>query len=42
MDSLYTTRPAHFVTSVGASLNYGTNVMADVLHTFFLNVVDED
>ena len=34
-------RPASFMTSVGASLNYGTNVMADVLHTFFRNVADE-
>ena len=28
MDTLYTTRPANFVTSVGASLNYGTNVIS--------------
>lgn len=41
MDSLYTTRPPTFVASVGASLNLGVNVLADVLHTFFLNVVDE-
>lgn len=30
-----------FVTSVGASLNLGVNELADVLHTFYLNVAAE-
>lgn len=42
MDSLYKTKPPEFMTSVGASLNLGVNELADVLHTFFLNVVSED
>jgi hypothetical protein len=42
MDGLFATRPPQFMTSVGASLNVGVNELADVLHTFFLNVVDED
>lgn len=41
MDSLYPTRPSEFVESVGQSLNLGVNELADVLHTFFLNVVSE-
>ena len=41
MDNLYPTRPPEFVESVGASLNLGVNELADVLHTFFLNVVSE-
>ena len=35
-------RPQKFVDSVGESLNLGVNELADVLHTFFLNVVDEE
>jgi hypothetical protein len=31
-----------FMTSVGASLNLAVNELADVLHTFFVNVVVED
>ena len=31
-----------FVDSIGASLNLGVNALADVLHTFFLDVVEED
>jgi hypothetical protein len=30
-----------FLASVGASLNLGVNELADVLHTFYLNVVAE-
>ena len=41
MDGLYPTRPQEFVESVGHSLNLGVNELADVLHTFFLNVVSE-
>ncbi len=41
MDSLYPSRPPEFVESVGHSLNLGVNELADVLHTFFLNVVSE-
>ena len=45
MEELYhekndnTDRGRAFQTSVGLSLNYGVNQLADVLHTFFLNVV---
>jgi hypothetical protein len=42
MDSLYTTRPPEFMESVGHSLSLGVNELADVLHTFFLNVVSEE
>ena len=35
-------RDGEFLVSVGASLNLGANTLADVLHTFFLNVVDEE
>ena len=42
MDSLFSTKPPNFIASVGASLNLGVNELADVLHTFFLNVVSED
>ncbi len=31
-----------FIESVGGSLNKGVNELADVLHTFFLNVVSEE
>jgi hypothetical protein len=30
------------VDRIGHSLNLGVNELADVLHTFFLNVVSED
>ena len=39
---LVPTKPPEFMTSVGASLNVGVNELADVLHTFFLNVVEEE
>lgn len=42
MDGLFNTKPPQFVTSAGASLNLGVNELADVLHTFFLNVVSEE
>jgi hypothetical protein len=42
MDNLFKTKPPAFLTSVGASLNLGVNELADVLHTFFLNVVSEE
>lgn len=42
MDMLYPTRPQQFIDSAGASLNLGVNELADVLHTFFLNVVSEE
>lgn len=42
MDSLYSTKPQHYVESIGASLNTGVNELADVLHTFYLNVVTEN
>jgi hypothetical protein len=42
MDMLFSTKPPEFMTSVGASLNLGVNELADVLHTFFLNVVQGD
>lgn len=42
IDKFDNNRDDEFVDSVGASLNLGVNTLADVLHTFFLNVVDED
>jgi hypothetical protein len=45
MDMLVPTKPPEFMASVGAALNIGVNELADVLHTFFVNVVqgeDED
>jgi hypothetical protein len=42
MDSLFASKPPEFMQSVGASLNVGVNELADVLHTFFLNVVEEE
>ena len=42
MDTLFATKPQEFIGSVGASLNFGVNELADVLHTFFLNVVEEE
>jgi hypothetical protein len=42
MDQLYATRPQRFIDSTGHSLNLGVNELADVLHTFFLNVVEEE
>ena len=42
MDSLFSTKPPQYIESVGASLSTGVNELADVLHTFYLNVVDEN
>jgi hypothetical protein len=42
MDSLWSTKPQSYVDSIGHSLNLGVNELADVLHTFFLNVVGEE
>ena len=41
MDQLYPSRPQEFIDSAGHSLNLAVNELADVLHTFFLNVVSE-
>ena len=41
MDALFSTKPQEFIDSVRGSLNLGVNEVADVLHTFFINVVDE-
>lgn len=37
MDSHYTQRDDEYWDSVGASLNTGVNVLADVLHTLYIN-----
>lgn len=42
MDSLWSSKPQAYLDSIGHSLNLGANELADVLHTFFLNVVSED
>jgi len=44
MDGLYqgNPKPQNFIDSIGESLNYGVNELVDVLHTFYLNVVEED
>ena len=42
MDALFSKKPPEFVQSVGRSLNAGVNELADVLHTFVLNVTEED
>ena len=42
MDVLFAKKPQEFIDSVGAALNLGVNELADVLHTFFVNVVDQD
>ncbi len=42
MDSLFSKKPPAFMQSVGRSLNVGVNELADVLHTFVLNVMEED
>jgi hypothetical protein len=42
MDSLWSTKPQSYIDSIGHSLNLGVNEIADVLHTFFLNVVSEE
>ena len=42
MESLWSTKPQSYLDSIGHSLNLGANEQADVLHTFFLNVVSEE
>jgi len=44
MDGLYegNPKPQIFIDSIGESLNYGVNELADVLHTFYLNLVFEE
>ena len=42
MDSHFDNKNQTYIDSVGNSLNAGANELADVLHTFFLNVVEED
>jgi Zinc dependent phospholipase C len=42
MDSLWPMKGQAYLDSIGHSLNLGVNELADVLHTFFLNVVTED
>lgn len=42
MDSLWSTKPQPYLDSIGHSLNLGVNELADVLHTFFANVVSEE
>ena len=42
MDSLWASKPQTYLDSIGHSLNLGVNELADVLHAFFLNVVDEE
>jgi len=41
MISLWSTKPQSYLDSIGHSLNLGVNELADVLHTFYLNVVEE-
>jgi len=41
MDSLFLSKPPEFMTSAGGSLNVAVNELADVLRTFFLNVVED-
>lgn len=39
---LFPSKPPEFMRSVGASLNIRVHEIADVLHTFFLNMVEEE
>ena len=41
MDGHYAAKDAAWKASIGALLSLAVNEMADVLHTFYLNVVDE-
>ena len=41
MEQHYDDKNQTYRDSIGHSLNLGANELADVLHTFFLNVVDE-
>ncbi len=44
MDATYVNKTGNddYLASIGHALNLASNELADVLHTFFLNVVDED
>ena len=42
MDSLWATKPQPYLDCIGHSLNLGVNELADVLHTYFVNVADEE
>ena len=44
MDATYVLKDGNdeYLSSIGHSLNMATSELADVLHTFFLNVVNED
>jgi hypothetical protein len=42
MDKRFANKDQVYLDSVGHALNLGVNELADVLHTFFLNVVSED
>lgn len=42
MDSLWSMKPQRWMDSTGDSLNLAVNELADVLHTFYLNVVMEE
>jgi zinc dependent phospholipase C len=42
MDASWATKPQPYLDSIGHSLNLAVNELADVLHSFFANVVDED
>ena len=42
MDQLYPTKGQDFIDSAGESLKLAVNELADVLHTFFLNIVGEE
>jgi hypothetical protein len=41
MDAHWSNKDQEYLDSVGNALNVGVNELADVLHTFFLNVVQE-
>jgi hypothetical protein len=40
--SLWAAKPLSYVEGIGHSLNLGVNELADLLHTFLLNVVSEE
>lgn len=42
MDSLYSRKPQRYIDSIGDALDLAVNELADVLHTFYLNVVEEE
>jgi len=41
MDNHYSDKDQEYLDNIGDSLNLGVNELADVLHTFYLNIVDE-